>query len=202
MRGRRVEKRKRDEWYINHVPLFLSIAFTHVLLFLLQLQQAYQHWRYFGQYFLVLRDFALLGPQELRVLLDRHLVYQLVDFYLGDDSPQGRAHGQQPRKKMGDKFSSPVLTHMAETLSALVRGCHTRTSMHAYQNGGVNGNTHPMIPPTALSESLMFMPNEDLVMLYHPILYVKALKEGINQKSVTEIILHLCWEDGGTSYSF
>ena len=131
------------------------------------------------------------------MLLERHLIYQLVDFYLGDEAPQARMHGQQPRKKMGDKFSQPVLTHMAETLSALVRGCHTRTTMHAYQNGGVNGNIHSIMPPTSLGDQLMFMPNEDLPMVYLPVLYVKALKEGIHQKSITEIILHLCWEDAG-----
>jgi hypothetical protein len=151
----------------------------------------------------VLRDFALLGPQELRVLLERHLIYHLADFYLGDDSPQQqRMHGQQQRKKMGDKFSQPVLTHMAEALSVLVRGCHTRASLHAYQNGATNGNAHLAIPPTSLSEALMVMPNEDVPMIYYPNLYAKALKEGIHQKSTTEIILHLCWEDRGIEYIF
>lgn len=149
----------------------------------------------------MLRDFALLGPHELRVLLERRVVYQLIEFYLGDDSPHGRAHGQPPRKKMGDKFSSPNFTHMAETLSALVRGCHTRASLaisHAYSNtGNLTGGVQAIIPPTSMGEMLQYMPNDDLMALYHPVLYIKALKEGIHQKSITEIILHLCWEDGG-----
>lgn len=46
------------------------------------------------------------------------------------------------------------------------------------------------------------MPNEDLTSLYNPQLYAKAIKEGIHPKAITDIILHLCWEDEGkfTSY--
>ncbi len=96
----------------------------------------------------MLRDFAFLGTQELRIFLDRHLVYQLVDFYLGDESPNARGHGQQPRKKMGDKFNSPMLTHMAETLSLLVRGCHTRASLHFAHNNATSGGVL-MVPTTS-----------------------------------------------------
>lgn len=130
----------------------------------------------------------------MKVLLERHLVYQLVDFYLGDDSPQARAHGQQ-RKKMGDKFSSPNLVFMADTLSLLVRGCYTRVSLLA---PATPGSAPVPVPPTAIAEvPLQFMPNEDLAILYYPTLYIKALREGINPKAITDIILHLCWEDEG-----
>src|SRR5271154_6260457 len=129
----------------------------------------------------------MIGPEEMHVLVERHLIYSLVDFYLGDDAPQGRIHGQQPRKKMGDKFSSPILTHMAETLSVLVRGCHSRASIaasNAYTTaaaaGSLNENPIAIIPPTSLTDQLELMPNDDLSCLYHTNLYGKALKEGIH----------------------
>lgn len=95
---------------------------------------------------------------------------------------------------MGDRFSSPNFTHMAEALSALVRGCHTRASISISHSFSATG----AVPPTSLPDThLQLLPNEDILALYHPVLYMKSLKEGIHQKSITEIILHLSWEDGG-----
>jgi len=83
---------------------------------------------------------------------------------------------------------------MADTLALLVRGCYTRALLSISAQGGHASAV--VAPPTALPDTvLQQMPNEDLGFLYQPALYSKALKEGINSKAVTDIILHLCWED-------
>jgi hypothetical protein len=46
-----------------------------------------EHWRFFADYFVLLRDLALLGVPERTLLIARGAVGKLCDFYLGDDSP-------------------------------------------------------------------------------------------------------------------
>ena len=91
---------------------------------LTMLHEAPSHWRHFPQFFFVLLEFAQLGNEERAWLLRRHVITQLVDFYLGDESPLAAGDGPYHRPKrtrMGDKFALPNLEHMLALISLLAR---------------------------------------------------------------------------------
>ncbi len=60
-----------------------------------QLEDGMQkYWKNFDHYFMVLRDFALIGDEERQLLLAKHVPGLLIDFYLGEESPLRYLHGK------------------------------------------------------------------------------------------------------------
>jgi len=53
-----------------------------------------KYWKNFDHYFMVLRDFALIGDEERQLLLAKHVPGLLIDFYLGEESPLRYLHGK------------------------------------------------------------------------------------------------------------
>jgi hypothetical protein len=60
-----------------------------------QLEDGMQkYWKSFDHYFMVLRDFAMIGDEERQLLLSKHVPGLLIDFYLGEESPLRYLHGK------------------------------------------------------------------------------------------------------------
>ena len=64
-----------------------SILVRFIDKILMLLLRATHHWRRFHHYFAFLTAFARIGPAECNLLLDKHLVSELVCFSTGLDSP-------------------------------------------------------------------------------------------------------------------
>lgn len=66
-------------------PTSIVVRFLQCYLEMLDGMQKY--WKNFDHYFMVLRDFALIGDEERQLLLSRNVPAILIDFYLGEESP-------------------------------------------------------------------------------------------------------------------
>jgi len=84
------------------------------------------YWKTFNQYFTVLAHFAGLSTSHAKYLVRRGLLAQLIDLYLGDESPHpdvGKipvgANGK--RVPLGTKHSKPELNNFFHLLSLLVQ---------------------------------------------------------------------------------
>lgn len=169
---------------LSGTPKSLVVKFMDYLFSLLK--EAPNHWHNFAQLFLIMRDFASLGTEEKKYLAARGAVAQLVDFYLAEDSPFVK-NTQQKRKKMGDKFSNPNISHLVDFISIMARSSSTNS---------------PQTPPTQFPEPLITLSSADKELLYYDAFYARIMKENQNSKATVEIATHLCWEDETTSKKF
>eukprot|EP01103_Thecamoeba_quadrilineata_P011019 TRINITY_DN2539_c0_g1_i2.p1 TRINITY_DN2539_c0_g1~~TRINITY_DN2539_c0_g1_i2.p1 ORF type:complete len:2405 (-),score=378.30 TRINITY_DN2539_c0_g1_i2:956-7465(-) len=184
----------------------LIIRFMDGLLVLLKDASAY--WRHFGQFFLVLRDFASLGPKERLYFLRKNTISRLLDFYFGEDSPTfsksnvvlvanpmgpqvpsqflvpgGMGAGNRKKTKIGDKFNIPNLSHMLEFVAVLVRGCATDSSILDRHS------------PTVLPGEVLSLSKPDREVVYNLTFYQRAIRENVNVEATSQILQHLCWEN-------
>lgn len=168
----------------------LSIQLMDILLGPL-LKEVSSYWHNFSSYFLVFRDFANLNPEAKIYFISRNAISLIIDLYLGEDSPFGKL-GSKKRIKMGDKTTNPNVIYMVDFLSCMVRTC-TRISSTP--------------PPSLIQEpsyplSTWTLSTLDQEMLSCDILYSKLLRENNNPKAVSEIAIHLSWEDETNSKMF
>lgn len=167
-------------------PTSIVVRFLQSYLYLLE-DGMQKYWKNFDHYFMVLRDFALIGDEERQLLLAKHVPGLLIDFYLGEESPLRYLHGKPSKKKrakMGEKKNPPRLDYMVGMLSALVRSCSTDAQADLGR------------PPTHLPNStLLHMPEQDKELIYSNIFWKKILSDGINPQGMAEIAVHLCWEN-------
>jgi len=127
---------------LTGVPGALARNFVEGLLD--QLPRLHTHWRRFGSYFTLLRNFADISVDTRRFLLERGVVARLIDFALGGDSPHPELNdtglqaalklGTEPTRDasgrymptetriMGDNYGGPDLTELMATVTSLVRG--------------------------------------------------------------------------------
>ncbi|GAM28546.1 hypothetical protein SAMD00019534_117220 [Acytostelium subglobosum LB1] len=141
------------------------------------------YWKHFHQYFTLIRDFANIGIEERRFLLNRCVISRLIHFYMGDDSPMAKTNPPQKKVKMGDKYNSPQLQTMLETIAILVQAAHTRYSTQ----DDTRLPTHTD-EPIAINE-------DDLYMLTNPHFYIKTVIDSINLKASNDIMRHMCFGD-------
>jgi hypothetical protein len=153
------------------------------------LHEAPSHWRHFPQFFLVLLEFAQLGTEERTWLLHQRVITQLVDFYLGDESPlaAGDAPYHQPKRtRMGDKFSLPNLEHMLALISLLARSA--KRSLAQLER-----------TPFSLEGPLLDMDEQEHQLACHSSLLGKVLKEGLNVHALGELVQHYCFASQRTT---
>ena len=158
------------------------------------LHEAPSHWRHFPQFFLVLLEFAQLGTEERAWLLHQRVITQLVDFYLGDESPlaAGDAPYHQPKRtRMGDKFSLPNLEHMLALISLLARSA--KRSLPQLERA------QPERTPFSLKGPLLDMDQQEHQLACHSSLLGKVLKEGLNVHALGELVQHYCFASQRTT---
>ena len=89
------------------------------------IKQAGYYWQNFAEFFLIFQDFAAQGEDERRFFADHNVVARLIDFYLGDDSPQAPPKVKRP-KLSGDNKNNPDLTHMLNLIADMVEATGKR----------------------------------------------------------------------------
>mmetsp|Transcript_9290 Transcript_9290/g.23283 ORF Transcript_9290/g.23283 Transcript_9290/m.23283 type:complete len:1090 (-) Transcript_9290:298-3567(-) len=152
------------------------------------LEEAPGFWRNFEQYFAILNHFAQIGMKEREFLLARGALSRMIEFFVGDDSPNIKAHQhKQKRTKMGDKHNAPNVVPMLETISILTTSCHI--------------GARPL-PPNAKGEDLLPVSEQDMETLLCMEFYSKSLKGKSNFAAISEIVTYLCYENMAVSNKF
>ena len=141
------------------------------------LEDSRPYWRRFKQYFLVIRDYALIGHHERAYLFSRGVCALFVDYFMGRPKK-----GQVRRVSVMDRFNLPDLTEFISTLSVLIRGCETG----ALKDKG--------IPPTSLTP-LLTMPMRERKEVIDRHFLSNMLEMDYNSTAAIEIMVHICWED-------
>mmetsp|Transcript_13360 Transcript_13360/g.25089 ORF Transcript_13360/g.25089 Transcript_13360/m.25089 type:complete len:2359 (+) Transcript_13360:2657-9733(+) len=77
-------------------------------------------WRRFNEYFSLLRSIAVISSKTVKILLDHHMIYLLLEFYSNGHSPF-----INDKYLMGDQLTDPDMELVVELLSLLVRNCIT-----------------------------------------------------------------------------
>lgn len=77
-------------------------------------------WRRFNEYFSLLRSLALVSSKTVKIMLDQHLIYLLLEFFSNGHSPF-----INDKPLMGDQMTDPDMDLVVELLSLLVRSCIT-----------------------------------------------------------------------------
>ncbi|KAH3764942.1 ubiquitin hydrolase [Pelomyxa schiedti] len=102
---------------IPGTPISLIIKFLDLLLSLQS--ELTRYWRSFSQYFKLFFDFANLGILEKSYIIERRVVEQFLDLYMGNESPWAQLHGST-QAHMGDKFASPDFTYLFSLVALMV----------------------------------------------------------------------------------
>lgn len=142
------------------------------------LKEASMHWSTFREFFMLFKSFAAIGPKEVEYFVQRQAITQMVDFFLGDDSPY-KPPQRRKRGKMGEKGVQPKLEYMVEFLSIIARSCRTQAG----------------IPPSCITTIPFTLGDQDRSMLLNLTLLDLLLNDINNSKSIGEIVSHFCWED-------
>ncbi|KAH3743698.1 Ubiquitin carboxyl-terminal hydrolase 34 [Pelomyxa schiedti] len=150
---------------IPGIPDSLTIKFMDMVLSLQSELAIY--WRSFVVYFRLFLDFAKLGLEEQTYLTERHVVGQLLDFYMGDESPHAKLHGGR-RVRMGDKLTLPNFHFLFSFVALMVAESH-KTEM----------------PHITLS-------SDEGLILSLPRFYSKSLRETNNPDAMAQIIQCMC----------
>jgi len=165
--------------YIDSVVRFLRVA--------------PEHWKTFEPMFRVLAHFGSLGVKEARYLEKHNFAAKLIDFYLGDESPNPQVgdmitDATGKRKPMGDNWAVPDVTYFLQLLRTLVCSAGTDTT---------TDTAHPPTMPThkdkpqPLSQSA-----KDLLLgknfLPRLLMDASTRKRG---KAVADMVCHWCWEN-------
>jgi len=137
------------------------------------------YWRYFNQYFLVLRDFASLGSIEKQYLLQRGVIEKIIDIYLGEDSPLPKK--KKKKLKMGDRYDVPNFTNMISMLSLLICSCSTDTTESM-------GN-----PPTQIYP-ILILSERDRAMILHENFIAKLIRDAQNLPETLKLLAHWSWQ--------
>eukprot|EP00004_Rigifila_ramosa_P006247 TRINITY_DN1692_c0_g1_i1.p1 TRINITY_DN1692_c0_g1~~TRINITY_DN1692_c0_g1_i1.p1 ORF type:complete len:3114 (-),score=719.02 TRINITY_DN1692_c0_g1_i1:25-8475(-) len=148
------------------------------------LEDAPNHWRNFSQYFMLLRDLAMIGSKERFIMLRRRLLPSLIDFFMGEDAQQQQDAGKHKQKKarvMGDKTNSPDFTHLMGLVSILVRSCHI-------------GQVRNPPPPTQLDPVLSAASAAEVTAVLNDGFLLKVLRQGIYPEAVADVLVHLSWD--------
>lgn len=155
----------------------ISLRFMDAVLSLLE--ESRNHWRKFKQYFLVIRDFALLGYRERNYLFSRNIIFLYADYFMGKPK-----RGQTRRVSVMDHFNLPDLTEFIATISILTRGC---------RNGAPLDKGYP---PTTIQQGLVpTMPKKEKKQLLDKLFFSNLLEMDYNPEAAIEIMYHLSWEN-------
>jgi len=142
-----------------------------------------KNWMRFSDYFELIFNFASLGPDHRRVLVQRKAIAILGDLYLGEHSPFEK---DKKREKMGNRITQPDYRYMLKTMALLIRSCTTESSAEAP-------------PPTQMpGEPIPFSETDKKVVMCRD-LYIDAFANGHCPDAVGDIVSHWAFENWGYS---
>jgi len=147
-------------------------------------QEVARCWRNLDQFFRILYNFALMGAPERSFLMQRALLFYLIDFFLGNGSP----YAQHRRWKMGDEYSEPQLTHMWSLVALLSRACRTDCTKGK--------------PPSQLQGEMHELRDETRRLLFGMKFLLKMIGNTQNSKATIEFFSHWIWENPQLNYGF
>jgi len=142
------------------------------------LREIHASWRSFGQFFIVFERFAMLGAKARDYLLQRHVIAQLLDLFLGDQSPYAKYTPKRP--KMGDKSALPLWTHLVGAVAAIAQSCG---QLSAHRIAAADMQKRQQLP--------CIIPDVDMQMLTVMEWYTKALIDGISSTVIAELLTSL-----------
>jgi len=161
------------------------------------LRMAPDYWKLFDPFFRVLAHFSGLGLAEAQYLERHNYTARLVDFFLGDESPNPavgdmEVNDKGKRRPMGDNYSGPDTTNFLITLRNLV--CSTIPEV-------VIADSKIAPPPTLTKHSEL--KNQPMTatassMLMSKQFLPRLLLDAITRrrgKAVTDILVHQSWEN-------
>ncbi len=96
----------------NNIPVCVCVC---LILTRIVLPQCIKNWTRFAEYFQLLFEFALLGAEHRKVLIQRKAVAVLGDILLGEQSPF--LEKNQKREKMGNRLAQPDFNFLLKTMS-------------------------------------------------------------------------------------
>jgi hypothetical protein len=164
---------------LDTMPKALSIQFMDSVWCLLE--ESRKYWPCFKQYFVVIRDFALLGHHARKYYLSRNIFPIFNDWFMGSPKP-----GQRTRVLVMDAHHLPDLTEYIATLAIVLRGC---------ENGAPKEKGYP--PTTIFSEPgkvVLPLPEQEN-MMFEKIFFNSMLKMDYNRQAAIQIIQHASWEN-------
>eukprot|EP01084_Bolivina_argentea_P147870 258662_1 len=85
-----------------------------------------KHWFRFGDFFRIFYEFSLMGSAQRNCLIDKKLIQILGDLLLGSRSPY--ASKEKQYQQMGSRMYPPKFDVVIQTISILIRSCHTPQS--------------------------------------------------------------------------
>jgi len=175
-----------------------------------------KHWFRFSHFFRVFHEFALLGPAQRNLLIDKGLIASLGDFYLGRQSPY--ADGKKQYPMMGNRMYPPKFDTVIQIVCLLLCSCHTPTSHSRWQRLTGDGSDalneeqrklllREMLSPAALSwkdpatgyERLHLLSEQDKKLPHCRSLYDRIINEAQHSDAILEavcsLLVHWSYED-------
>jgi len=160
------------------------------------LRDAPENWKRNEQYFRVLNHIAGLGAREAHFLVANGFVARLVDFYLGDESPNPEVSNipidaKGRRKRMGDEWNIPDWTQFLALLQTLVT---STTPAHLPSNAPTPSTLWIAEKPFPARASLSPI---DLKLLMYKDFMARFLALAVTRKRgvyISNTLCHLCWE--------
>jgi hypothetical protein len=176
------------------------------------LDSAAKQWMRFGEFFEVLHVFAKEGGHRARGLLNSlGAIHQLLDFYLGEESPM-HFKGRKVTS-MGNRLVAPLFGPVLSTAALIIRSSTTGNWEAALNQGICQPDEIP--PFSLLEETRTLADGEQVVIRRHPwpigqtdldtictpALYKNALfkNEAAAVQAVVDIAAHWAWH--GAQYS-
>lgn len=161
------------------------------------LRSAPDYWKTFDPFFRVLAHFSGLGLAEAQYLERHNYIARLVDFFLGDESPNPavgdmEVNDKGKRRVMGDNWNGPDTTNYLITLRNLV--CSTIPEV-------VVADSKVALPPTLikhtdLKNAPMSSVSSSMLMSkqFLPRLCLDAVTRR-RGRAVNDILVHQSWEN-------
>ena len=198
-------------------PPSTVISYLDILLPLIL--RATKYWRNFNEFFALIRRFAELGPFEVQLLLDNHLVAELFAFYLQKESPHllkllpevQQIEYMSSNARLGADDVDPNADEIVHLLGILLRHCQPpvvdRRADQAQQNpelaGAPPGIANPglarphKMSPYSLARAQLGLPPADAhrVAKRSAFLLDKFYRQNQNPLQLQFLVCHLCWHN-------
>jgi ubiquitin C-terminal hydrolase len=162
----------------------VSLRFVDYLI--ANLESTRPHWQHFQAYFSIWKELWYLGFPMRRYLINRGVIAQMVDYYMGSYSPYYESRHIQ-RTSLGDSSHMDFKEFVAALANA-VCSCYTKVPP--------DDAAPPPLPPTACpDEPLLPWSCIDRAFLFNESFFDSLLKQGYNNSAVAKIVQHLAWEN-------
>ena len=159
--------------------------------------------RYFSrhaeQYFMFLAQFAKIGLNERRYLIQNGIITIVIQLLNGESPDISREFVFNKRVKtngLSSQFGAATLFHMLDLINLLVLSCETSVTLKRNDN---------VLPPTMLrtvDEPRTELPTRDRDKLFYREFFACLVCDSSNVSAVQGILNHWCWENLQVTINF